>query len=180
VVTSYVTTNPGGAISLMNLAESLGMTVVAGAANSAGAGTVWPAADPRAISVADTTPSGSSLTLDPTVQTWVKFGLRGDFEDRASGGPVVDWGSSYASAKVGGIVAYYQRLRPLSDRIEVEAVLASLSKPREQRNGRVRAVVAEIDSGGWQSRIMEAVRGRDVVASSDAGWTWSSIPPGVR
>jgi phosphoheptose isomerase len=159
VVTSFNTKNMGGAVSLMNRAENLGMTVVAGASNVAGAGKVWPAADVRAISVADTMPSGSSLTLDPTVQQWVKFGFRGDYADMSKGGVVEDWGSSYSSAKVGGIAAYYVSRNPQAGRDEIEGSLRSVSRTQVQKYGRVKAVVAAIDAGGWENRMKTLISG---------------------
>jgi hypothetical protein len=155
VVTSYNTKNMGGAMSLMNRAENLGMTVVAGASNVAGAGKVWPAADPRAISVADTTPNGSSLTLDPSVQQWVKFGFRGDYADRSRGGVVEDWGSSYSSAKVGGVAAYYQSRNPQAGRGEIEGMLAGVARPQMQKYGKVKATIAAVDAGGYAGRVRE-------------------------
>lgn len=159
VVTSFNTKNMGGATSLMNRAENLGMTVVAGASNVAGAGKVWPAADVRAISVADTMPSRSSLTLDPTVQDWVKFGFRGDYADMSKGGLVEDWGSSYSSAKVGGVAAYYVSLNPQAGRVQIEASLREVSKNQVQKHGRVKAVVAAIDAGGWEKRMRSLATG---------------------
>lgn len=155
VVTSYNTKNMGGAMSLMNRAENLGMTVIAGASNVAGAGKVWPAADRRAISVADTTPNGSSLTLDPSVQEWVKFGFRGDYADRSKGGLVEDWGSSYSSAKVGGLAAYYQSRNPDAKHQDIQAALGTVAKPQVQKYGKVKATIAAVDAGGYVGRMRD-------------------------
>jgi len=168
VVTSFNTKNMGGAVSLMNRAENLGMTVVAGASNVAGAGKVWPAADARAISVADTMPSRSSLTLDPTVQDWVKFGFRGDYADMSKGGVVEDWGSSYSSAKVGGVAAYYVSRNPQAGRDEIEGSLRSVSRTQVQKYGRVKAVVAAIDAGGWEKRMRSLVTGTPLPGAGQA------------
>ena len=173
VVTSYNTKNMGGAMSLMNRAENLGMTVIAGASNVAGAGKVWPAADPRAISVADTTPNGSSLTLDPSVQQWVKFGFRGDYADRSKGGVVEDWGSSYSSAKVGGVAAYYQSRNPDAGRTEIEAMLGSVARPQMQKYGKVKATIAAVDSGGYVGRV------RDLTEKGTSGVLMAQARPSV-
>jgi hypothetical protein len=153
VVTAFNTRNEASSRFLMDKADSLGMTVVAGASNVGGAGKVFPAADGRSISVADTTPSGSSLTLDATVQTWVKFGLRGDYADASLGGKVVDWGSSYSSAKAGGYAAYYVSRNPQATRVEIEGVLRNASDVRTQRHGKVEATIATLGEGSFAERI---------------------------
>lgn len=171
VVTSFNTKNENGSKFLMDRAESLGMTVFAGASNAAGAGKVFPAADPRSISVADTTPSGSSLTLDPTVQDWVKFAIRGDYADEALGGKVVDWGSSYSSAKAGAYGAYYEWRNPGATRVQIETAMKSASEMPTQKYGRVEATVATLGEGRVADRFVRLAKAGsiDVPAVSAKG-----------
>lgn len=168
VVTSFNTKNENGSRFLMDRAEALGMTVFAGASNVANAGKVFPAADPRAISVADTTPSGSSLTLDESVQGWVKFAIRGDYVDRDVGGQVVDWGSSYSSAKAGAYGAYYASRNPDAGRSEIENALKDTAEIREQRHGKVAATMPTLGEGHMPGRFMKLANAGSAGLARDA------------
>jgi hypothetical protein len=57
VVTAFNSKNEQGSAKLMDEAERLGMIVFAGAPNTPGVGKVFPAADPRSVSVVITVPS---------------------------------------------------------------------------------------------------------------------------
>jgi hypothetical protein len=153
VVTAFNTKNEMASRFLMDRAEALGMTVIAGASNVAGAGKVFPAADDRTISIADTMPSGSSLTLDSSVQQWVKFGMRGDYADASLGGKVTDWGSSYSSGKAGGLAAYYVAYNPDATRADIEMALRNSSEMRTQRYGKVEATIATLGEGSSIERL---------------------------
>jgi hypothetical protein len=186
VVTSFNTKNENGSRFMMDRAEALGMTVFAGASNVAGAGKVFPAADPRSISVADTTPSGSSLTLDPSVQGWVKFAIRGDYADMSVGGKVVDWGSSYSSAKAGAYGAYYASRNPQAGRDEIENALKDASELRVQRHGKVQATMPTLGEGRMPERFVrianagavDAARGSLSKGPAFAGVTDLPVIPG--
>lgn len=124
VVTAFNTRNVEGSKLIMDKAESLGMTLFAGASNDRGMGKVLPAADPRAVSVADTTPGKSSLTMDVTVDDWVRFGINGSLSVRGAPNGSDEFGSSFASAKAGAYGAYYQSRNPEAKSVEIIDALA--------------------------------------------------------
>ena len=146
VATAFNTRKEADSRALMDVAEGLGMTVFAGASNDRGAGRVFPAADPRSVSVADTTPGKSSLTLDPSVHDWVSFGVRGEVSNSRDGKDVVDWGSSYASAKAAAYGAYYAWRNPGADRAEIVDALRRNSREDRCQAGSKQVAVRTL---GW-------------------------------
>jgi hypothetical protein len=135
VVTAFNTRNVEGSKKIMDRAQELGMTVFAGASNDRGMGRVLPAADPRAISIADTTPGKSSLTMDPTVEQWVRFGMNGSLSVDGHPGGSDEYGSSFASAKASAYGAYYQSRVPSASPSEIVDALARIAPVRRFHAG---------------------------------------------
>lgn len=124
VVTAFNSKNEAGSRMLMDRAESLGMVVFAGAPNTVGAGKVFPAADPRSVSVLDSSPD-MPMDKDPTLRTWVSFGMDGTYVAGSRENRSREVGSSYASAKAGAYGAYVLSRMPDATRDQVVGMISS-------------------------------------------------------
>lgn len=164
VVTAFNTYKENESKAFMDKAESLGMIVYAGASNVNKAGKVFPAADPRAISVCDTTPGKSSFSLDPTVDDWVMFGTRGEVPYKKVG-KIEDFGSSYASAKLSAYGAYMVWRDPDASRDEIVQAMQKHSEITKGSAGSTRVQMATLDSPKVMSAFVQDVSSR--VTSSD-------------
>ena len=131
VVTAFNSKNGAGSRMLMDKAESLGMIVFAGAPNTVGAGKVYPAADPRAVSVLDSSPD-MPMDKDPSLRTWISFGMDGTFISGSRENRAREVGSSYASAKAAGYVAYVVSRMPQAPR----SMIVEIMMKSAQRSGK--------------------------------------------
>lgn len=152
VVTAFNLSNEQSSAIIMDRAEKLGMTVFAAGSNKDKAGRVFPAADPRSISVADTTYEKSALTKDPTVATWMMFAMDGSVShDRKGKGE--DNGASYSSAKAGAWGAYFSHMNPGADRDAIAAGLSALSAERSYASWATRVTMRTLGEEWAVERI---------------------------
>jgi hypothetical protein len=122
VVTAFNTTSKARSDVLMDEAERLGMVVFAGGANTKDAGRVYPAADPRSVSVVD---SGTEMALrrDASIASWIDFAMDGTVVTGSGADRAREVGSSYASAKAGAYGAYVVSRSPDASVAEVKKAL---------------------------------------------------------
>lgn len=111
VVTAFNTKSKVGSDLLMDEAEKLGMIVFAGGSNTGGAGKVFPAADPRSVSVVDSGPD-MALRKDASIASWIDFAMDGTVVTGSREERSREVGSSYASAKAGAYGAYVVSHQP--------------------------------------------------------------------
>lgn len=134
VVTAFNSKNEAGSRMLMDRAESLGMVVFAGAPNTVGAGKVFPAADPRSVSVLDSSPD-MPMDKDPSLRTWVSFGMDGTYVAGSRENRSREVGSSYASAKAGAYGAYVLSRMPDASREQVVVMMSSAARTSAKHVG---------------------------------------------
>lgn len=134
VVTAFNSKNEAGSRMLMDRAESLGMVVFAGAPNTVGAGKVFPAADPRSVSVLDSSPD-MPMDKDPSLRTWVSFGMDGTYVAGSRENRAREVGSSYASAKAGAYGAYVLSRMPDASREQVVGMISSAARTSAKHVG---------------------------------------------
>jgi hypothetical protein len=171
VVTAFNTRNVEGSKLIMDKAESLGMTLFAGASNDRGMGKVLPAADARAVSVADTTPGKSSLTMDVTVDDWVRFGINGSLSLSGAPNGSDEFGSSFASAKAGAYGAYYQSRNPEAKPPEIIDALARNAPVKRYLAGSRAVHMATLGDGAMPvtfRRYVDSVVARNVSTPTQA------------
>lgn len=111
VVTAFNTTSKARSDVLMDEAEKLGMVVFAGGSNTRDAGKVFPAADPRSVSVVDSGPD-MALRKDASIASWIDFAMDGTVVTGSGAERSREVGSSYASAKAGAYGAYVVSRHP--------------------------------------------------------------------
>ncbi len=157
VVTAFNSKNEAGSRRLMDKAQSLGMIVFAGAPNTAGAGKVYPAADPRAISVVDSGPD-MALRKDPTIAAWVHFAMDGTIVTGSGSERSREIGSSYASAKAGGYGAYIASRMPMITAEGMIEVMQRATVEQKYRSAGQEVMVREIDASRNGSALASAVQ----------------------
>ena len=130
VSTSFNSSNAIGSKSFMDKAESLGIVVYASYANTASQSAVYPARDPRAISVVDTNrvnPSVSIRRVAAAHSQNVTFAMHGGVpEDR--NGYDTQTGSSFSSAKAAAYGAYVRKINPSISRDQIVAAMTKGSR----------------------------------------------------
>lgn len=147
VVTAFNSPDAAGAARFMDKAESLGMVVFAAYANSTGQGRVFPAGDPRSISVVDSTLGMMGSTLIPGggrqfdgASVGVNFAMKGGVPQEAYGAPRMT-GSSFASPKAAAYAVYALRREPDLSRDRLVERMRTGSRPMTtSRDGETRTI----------------------------------------
>lgn len=163
VVTAFNSKNEQGSAKLMDEAERLGMIVFAGAPNTPGVGKVFPAADPRSVSVVDSGPD-MALRKDASIAGWVRYAMDGTVITGTGAERSREIGSSYASAKAGAYGAYVVSKAPKATADQIRSAMDASATPSSYQIKGVSVTVSEI--GGVEGdrrlqRSVEALADRD-------------------
>ncbi len=143
VVTAFNTKSKPGSDLLMDEAEKLGMIVFAGGSNTGGAGKVFPAADPRSVSVVDSGPD-MALRKDASIASWIDFAMDGTVVTGSRDERSREVGSSYASAKAAAYGSYVVSRQPDICVSDLKKVMQVAARPVSYTIGGQSVQVREI------------------------------------
>jgi len=164
VVTAYNSSDQPGAKLFMDRAEALGMVVFAAYSNSRGAGSVFPAADYRAVSVVDTSNGMRGLNLVKGggrdfdgAKAGVTFAMDGGVPQGAYGATVM-LGSSFTSAKAAAYGLIALKAEPDLTRDQLVERIGVASRPHVVSRGGESLSLAYIGDAATDKRFLDAQR----------------------
>jgi hypothetical protein len=165
VVTAFNSPDAKGAARFMDKADELGMIVFAAYSNDRGVGKVYPAADPRAVSVVDTSIGklgehvikGAGRQFDGAA-AGVRYAMDGRVPQGAYGALVMT-GSSFASPKAAAYAAYALARNPGMTRGEVMKAMDVATKPMNMSREDAVLTIARLGDADTDKRFLQEQSG---------------------
>lgn len=169
VVTSFVGRDSPDFRDFMKEADKAGLIIVAPIANVVTKDMQYPAAYPQAISVAAFN-DGMPVRKDAEVAQWVQFGTDGSLPIRELNGKY-DYGSSFASARMAGILATLDAVDPVRNVEDARNRLSSFTQEKAYSLGKVDIKLSYIQISSMRGKYKDYVeqsQGSDLLLASQA------------